>query len=262
MRRIMTFAVAIAWLAPATLASQAIIRGRIIDARTARPLRDVAVIVTAGRDTLGRARSDSDGVFQSAVAAPGQVVAHFAKIGYHADSLKSVAGAEFPMRIAMLSLGGMNELATMVISDSSRNGFQKRAQRTFGGTFLKLADIQKRMPVKTSDLFRFLPGVTLADSAGTTLVVSTRGQRELAQPTRAGKPVPTSNARVCALRVGMDGRLMQREFSVDEVRPEDIYGIELYLGAATIPLEFQSVQRDDACGIIMIWTKNGAERRP
>ena len=51
---------------------------------------------------------------------------------------------------------------------------------------------------------------------------------------------------------------MPPDFSVDEIRPEEILGIEVYLGAATIPAEFSSVQHDAPCGIIMIWTKSGS----
>jgi hypothetical protein len=50
---------------------------------------------------------------------------------------------------------------------------------------------------------------------------------------------------------------MPTEFSVDEIRPEDIMGIEIYQGAATMPAEFSSVQHDAPCGLVMIWTKVG-----
>jgi hypothetical protein len=53
---------------------------------------------------------------------------------------------------------------------------------------------------------------------------------------------------------------MPPDYSIDDVRPVDVRGIELYLGAATLPVEFSSVQPDAPCGIVMIWTKSGAER--
>jgi len=54
--------------------------------------------------------------------------------------------------------------------------------------------------------------------------------------------------------------LMPVDFSVDDIRPNDVKGIEVYLGPATIPAEFSSVQPDAPCGLVMIWTKTGSER--
>jgi hypothetical protein len=72
---------------------------------------------------------------------------------------------------------------------------------------------------------------------------------------------PKSDARSCAIRIGVDGRLMPTDFTVDDLRPGDIAAIEAYIGAATIPIEFSSVQHDAPCGILMLWTRTGAERR-
>jgi hypothetical protein len=72
--------------------------------------------------------------------------------------------------------------------------------------------------------------------------------------------MPSTNARLCVLRIGTDGRLMPADFSIDELRPEDVMGIEVYLGAATIPTEFSGVSHDAPCGMIMVWTKKGRDR--
>ena len=66
-----------------------LLRGRVIDARTAVPLHDVRVVLTSGRDTLARAQSDSTGAFQAAgeSSASGPVLVHFSRIGYRADSI-------------------------------------------------------------------------------------------------------------------------------------------------------------------------------
>ena len=245
-----------------------ILRGRIIDARTATPVRDVSVIVTAGRDTLGRARSDTSGMFQSLVGTPAtSVVVHFIRIGYRADSLKLPTGLEAPLRVAMVPVNATaNTLAAMVVRDTARSGFERRARRKTGGAFIRLEDIEKTKPVRTSDLFRSYSGVRIDDSSGVTQLVSLRSTRQQAPTPRkaviGGENVmmPSTNAARCVLRVGTDGRLMPPDFSVNDIRPADVVGIELYLGAATIPTEFSSVQPDAPCGMVMIWTKNGTER--
>lgn len=245
-----------------------ILRGRVIDARTAAPMRDVSVTITSGRDTLGRARSDSSGAFQSAVRsiAP-TVVVHFSRIGYRIDSLTTPVALELPLRVAMVSASaGTNTLAAMVVRDTARSSFERRARRNTGGTYIRLEDIEKRKPERTSDLFRSYPGVRIEDSSGVTQLVSLRSVRQ--QPPTSRKTtiggeaalLPSTNAARCVLRVGTDGRLMPPDYSVDNVRPADVRGIELYLGAATLPVEFSSVQPDAPCGIVMIWTKSGAER--
>ncbi len=244
-----------------------VFRGRVIDARTATPLRDVTVVLTSGRDTVARARSDSVGAFQAAgdTASREKFVAHFTRIGYRADSIAARVADAFPLRVAMIPVGAAaNALAAVVVRDSTARGsFEQRARRSSGGKYIRAAEIVKRKPVRTSELFRSYPGVRLDDSSGVTQLVSLRSMRETGPVSRDlgdGARMPGSDARRCVLRVATDGRLMPLDFSVDDIRPEDIEGIELYLGAATIPAEFSSVQHDAPCGIIMIWTKKGAGR--
>jgi hypothetical protein len=158
-------------------------------------------------------------------------------------------------------------LAPVVVRDTAaRSGFERRARRNSGGTYIRAEEIEKRKPVRTSDLFRSYPGVRIDDSSGVTQLVSLRGTR---QTQEAGRSValgrdslraPSSNARRCVLRLAMDGHLMPADFSVNDVRPEEVMGIEIYLGAATIPVEFSSVQQDSPCGLVMLWTKMGPRK--
>lgn len=246
--------------------SSAVLRGRVIDARTATPLRDVGVVLIVGRDTVARTRSDSSGAFQTLVSAK-SVTAHFTRAGYRADSLTAAVGGEFPLRVAMTPLNTVaTSLGAVVVRDSvARSSFERRARRGSGGAYIRAEDIEKKKPARTSDLFRSYPGVRLDDSSGVTQVVSLRSLRQGSATTSdpaAGVEgrMPTSDARKCTLRVATDGRLMPPDFSVDDIRPQEIMGIELYLGAATIPAEFSSVQQDAPCGVIMIWLKKGPSR--
>ena len=245
-----------------------ILRGRVIDARTTAPLNDASVTITAGRDTIGRARTDSTGAFSSAVSSVvPMVVVHFSRIGYRVDSLTTPVVRELPLRVAMVSASAAtNTLAAMVVRDTARSGFDRRARRNSGGAFIRLEDIERRKPVRTSDLFRTFSGVRIEDSSGVTLLVSARSMRQRSPSARkdvsSGDTLVSSpgGATHCVLRIGTDGRLMPVDFSVDDIRPNDVKGIEVYLGPATIPAEFSSVQPDAPCGLVMIWTKTGSER--
>jgi hypothetical protein len=256
-------------LGPATTGAQSTLRGRVIDGRGAFPLADVSVVITSGRDTLARTRSDSSGQFEASLANAAPVVAHFMRLGYQADSISATGGGETPLRVAMMPLrSASNILSTVVIRDTARSAFDRRARRNAGGVFMRLEDIEKQKPLRTSDLFRSLPGVSVgADSNGVMQIVSLRAQRPTA-PSPRQMPVgneiivaPSRDTRRCAIRIGVDGRLMPPDFSMDDLRPSDIVAIEAYLGAATMPIEFSSVQRDAPCGIVMFWIKNGSERR-
>jgi hypothetical protein len=51
-----------------------------------------------------------------------------------------------------------------------------------------------------------------------------------------------------------------KDFNVDDIAPSEIYGIEIYNGAAAVPGQFMSATAGGACGLIMIWTAGGARQ--
>jgi hypothetical protein len=241
------------------------LRGFAIDARTTAPIVSGEFAATVGRDTIARARSDSAGRFRLALGTATSVVLHVRKIGYRADSIPIDASDD---RIARIALDpGIATLASVVVKDSTISGFERRARRSAGGHFIRLTDIEREQPVRTTDLFRAIPGLSFADSDGVLRVISQRNVRRT-MPS-SGRlmvggdtvHVPASDAERCAIRVALDGHLTDAGFSVNDVRPADIVAIELYVGAATIPIEFSSVRHGAPCGLIMIWTKMGRDRR-
>jgi hypothetical protein len=270
--------------------ARAAFRGRVVDARTTRPLPSVVVLITAGADTVGRAQTDTGGFFALSARAAPRTVVHFALAGYRTDSLTTDAPpAAGPLRVAMTSTSAGTIAAlspTKVVASNGTTDFDRRAARHVGGIFITEADIAKRQPVRTSDLFKTILGVSVRDSSGVLQLVSNRGLRASlsgtattpgtggrgvanvkgAPPVGRGAPSqftfddssrgPAVDGRKCMLRVGLDGQLMDPSFSVDEIPVNSIRGIEAYIGTATIPIEFSTVQPDAPCGIVMIWTRN------
>jgi hypothetical protein len=253
------------------------LRGRVIDARTTLPIAGAAIVFTHGADTIARTSSDDAGSFVAILRDSSPLIAHFRWVGYRPDSIAASVRSGLPLRVALEPLQVATRLAPVRVAANARTGFERRAQRNSGGYFIRRADIEKRKPVKTAELFRFIPGVALTDSAGIMQIVSMRGYRRT-QPIAAtgvvgrnGRPgqvvggdtisAPESAGERCAIRVGVDGRLQDPSFSVNDVSPEEIEGIETYMGVATIPIEFSTVQRNAICGLIMIWTRVGAGRR-
>ncbi len=274
------------------------LRGRVIDARTTRPLPSVVVAITVGADTIGRAQTDTGGTFavSAGARATTRPVFHFTLPGYRTDSLAAdAATVAHPLRVAMTSTSA-NTIAslspTKVVASKGTTDFDRRVARHTGGVFITEADIAKRQPVRTSDLFKTILGVSVRDSGGVLQLVSNRGLRASlsgtattpgtggrgtanvrgAPPAARGTPSqftfddssrgPSVDGRKCVLRVGLDGQLMDPSFSVDEIPVSSIRGIEAYVGAATIPIEFSTVQPDAPCGVVMVWTRNQGPRAP
>ena len=83
---------------------------------------------------------------------------------------------------------------------------------------------------------------------GVKLFASARGSKVVAGG-RGRQAVP------CIMRVGVDGYVMEWGFAADHIATDDIYGIEVYAGPATIPREYASQITDGYCGLVMIWTR-------
>src|SRR5262249_30712783 len=123
--------------------------------------------------------------------------------------------------------------------------FDERRLHNNGGHFITWSDIQRRQPFETLDLFNDVLGVRVGRPAYTDpYVESTRGVGA------AGGP--------CPLQVGFDGMVFRSGFNVSDISPREIYGIEIYDGASTIPGQYLSATAGGSCGLIMIWTIGGA----
>lgn len=247
------------------------VRGFLIDAYTALPVPRVQVLIVRQRDTIARVATDSLGTFIAPAQFGQRLRAHFRRIGYVADSLEFDVG-ELPIRVAMNSTVPITGLQTISVREKAFNSFERRAGRSAAGTFISLAKIEERKPQRTSQLFRGLAGITLGDSAGLILVYSNRANsaRRRAGLTLApaldasGVPVDSAPSQSsfgnCPMRTRIDGILQPPGSSLDDIRPEDIYGIEVYNSGVAVPAEYQTVQSEAECGLILIWLKRSKER--
>ena len=194
----------------------------------------------ARTDSLGRARFDGLNA--------GIVELRVRRLGLSAATLHA--------RIA----SGRNELtaqldgsiATLdpvrVIGDRTVDGrledFDTRVARGEPNAFVLRDQIEHRNPISLSQMLRGMAGLHLSDSAGYKVAISTRGMK-----LEKGRPVP------CVLRMSIDGVIMPPLTDIDAVVPRDVYGVEVYYGAARIPLQFGGMRTDQWCGLIAIWTR-------
>ncbi|HEX9895695.1 MAG TPA: carboxypeptidase regulatory-like domain-containing protein [Gemmatimonadales bacterium] len=155
--------------------------------------------------------------------------------------------AEEPQRLQdiTVSTAGARPSAT----ERRLEGFERRRRRGLG-VFLTAADLARRNPRVLSDALVNINGTRLMDRGRGKVLISARGMI----PTAYGGGMV---AAPCMLRVVIDGMSLPTGLSVDEVKPEDIAGIEIYPGSASMPVELAHFQEDSWCGAVVIWTRGG-----
>jgi Outer membrane receptor for ferrienterochelin and colicins len=122
-------------------------------------------------------------------------------------------------------------------------GFDARQKRGFGN-FITRDDIEKRGAIRTTDLFRTIPGVQ----------VNWNGSGYTVQMARAATGY-------CPVQYYIDGAPFLSTGGDDMdmiVQPQDIQAIEVYKGPTDTPAEFQG-SGGAACGTIVIWTRRGGK---
>lgn len=246
------------------------VRGFLVDVTTTLPLPRVEVVITRQTDTIARTKTDSLGAFSGPGAKGDRLTAHFRRLGYIAGTVDFVVD-DMPLRLAMNSTVTTATLAPVQVRTRAFMSFERRMARSASGTFISPKRIAERKAQSTSDLLRSLPGVKMVDSLGMVLLYSNRAQRR--RMALSAGPTLNPNGTVdesaapaqseftnCSMRVRIDGLIQPPGFSLNDVRPDDIYGIEVYNSALGIPPEFITSQAEAECGLVAIWTKRGRER--
>jgi hypothetical protein len=125
--------------------------------------------------------------------------------------------------------------------DSNRmRGFYARKRSQGAGRFVTRADIDAVQAHRLSEILRRVPGVFIRSG--------TRGKLQA----MSDRPAFQGS---CALRVFVEGVPFQHDaFGIDDwFVPEDIEGIEVYPGGASIPPQFGDVV--DHCGAMVLWLR-------
>ena len=114
------------------------------------------------------------------------------------------------------------------------------------------ADIERRHPVDAWQLLLDVPSVRVTPFADGVFVMSARGKR----PTLLGDPTAP-----CLINVLVDGTPLvshgEKGVDLNELpRPDEIHGIEVFAGGASIPLQYGGSGGKKWCGLIAIWTRD------
>lgn len=221
--------------------------GRVVTALGDRPLAGAQVGLVGGPQT----RANDRGEWMLVNAAPGTRSLEIRAVGYYPErrSVDVVANAE-PLHVMMRTMKSVLDTVRIVEARLSNKNFAEfeRRQRSGAGNYITMADVERRNPFSTSDLFKFTPGVRLQSIRG--------APRVYVRGLMSGWCAP--DVFVDGLDVGpIDGGELDTF-----VNPNEIAGVEIYSGT-TVPFQFISMRGSsrDRCGAIVIWTKMRAQSK-
>jgi hypothetical protein len=204
--------------------------------------------------------SDS-GEYHFPAAPTGKVRVVARRIGFEPDE-RSVTLVSSTAKQLDFELKGIPELldSVMVREAGGRGRLSDFwARRMVGnGAFITRDEIDRRRPHHSSDLLRTVTGVkvTMGES-GFDRVLITMGRNPQLSAARG----TTSLASACRVSYYVDGSPAPGgTFHMDDISPLAVEAVEIYRGPAETPVRFR--QRDSACGVIVIWTRDPSRRDP
>lgn len=218
-----------------SVARPGVIDGIVTDSALV-PLGDATVSLLASNV---RVVTGPNGRFQVRDLKAGAYIAIVRRIGYEAASLSVQIAVGDTLRPSVTLLRTSTKLDTVAIhgqrSTPAMQEFEDRRKLGFGH-FITQAEIDKRNPVALSDILNGIPSVQVAPD-GTIFNV------------RAGSG--------CPFQIFVDGVKLPMG-SIDNIAvPKEVAGIEIYSGAATIPVQYKPIS-GSFCGVILLWTRTGS----
>jgi hypothetical protein len=209
------------------------------------PLFGAAIMLLDSTDTAVRwAESDSTGRLVLNVPRAGQYRLYADRFGY-AELLSDTFALrqDGPVALELRMVPMPLELEAVVVTAEQRRarlerqGFYRRRDRSMG-YFFDTEEIQAINPMRTSDLFRRVPGV-------------------IVRRNRVGGAVATTwrGAGPCPMKIVLDGyKLDLSEDALDHwVSADEVIGVEVFPGGVGAPVQHRGT--DALCGVIMIWTR-------
>jgi hypothetical protein len=212
----------------------AVVDGVVTDSALV-PLSDATISVLGSQV---RVVTGSNGRFRVRDLKAGAYILLVRHIGYEAVSVRLQLTSADTARPSVTLQRASTTLEPVAINGQrltpAMQEFEERRKLGFGH-FITQAEIEKRNPVALSDMLNGIPSVLV----GPTGVIG--------------------NLRLngCPFQIYVDGVKLPIG-SIDNIAvPKEVAGIEIYIGAATIPLQYKSPS-GSFCGVILLWTRIGS----
>ena len=196
--------------------------------------------------------SDDSGAFRLTGLPEGSVTIQLRRLGYAPAAHVMLLAAGEARELGVVLAQAAEALDVVDVKAHAMrgkmSGFYTRRERGIG-TFITREEIERRQPSKVSQLLRYVNGVYIPQD-NSDMRPSTVGMRRAAG----------ISAQSCAVQMYVDGQ-HYADGRLDDFRPSELEGIEIYKSASEIPASFRS--RDTMCGVIAVWTRDpeAARRR-
>ncbi|HUF51584.1 MAG TPA: carboxypeptidase regulatory-like domain-containing protein [Longimicrobiales bacterium] len=233
-------------LCAASPAGAQVIRGRVLDASTARPVPAATLQLLVDDRPVATAPSDSAGLFTLEVRAPGRYRIVATRIGYQETESRVLELSGRDTTIVELRMAAEPvPLSPLEVNPPDRYlssvGFYERLQAGMGD-FRTAEQIERRNTYSIIDILRSMRGVKIQR-------VGWRSEVYLASPQCMPQVV------LDGVTIRWGGRLPAIMQPLDEiVNGAHVDAIEVYRGGSGAPTQF--VGPNAACGIILIWTRH------
>jgi hypothetical protein len=234
---------------PRTLQGLAVIDGVVTDTLL-RPLASADVSVVG---TNARVITSDNGRFRMLQVPAGQYLLVVRRIGYAPTSgIIEVPEAD-TMRLAYTLTRSSLLLDTVRVKERrvTMRMLEFEQRRMQGqGQFITREDIERRNSMAAFDFLRNVRGVDVQR------ITNTQFAGMVALSKREGGSVGGDGSGACAMQILLDGIVLPRFFNLELLPPpQQIAGIEVYSGAATVPPQFGGADR--RCGLVAVWTRDG-----
>ncbi|MEO7087022.1 MAG: hypothetical protein ABI442_07140, partial [Gemmatimonadaceae bacterium] len=111
-------------------------------------------------------------------------------------------------------------------------------------------EIVKRNPLYLWQMLTGIPSIKVVDNDTMVMAVSARVQL-----------TSILDNRPCPMAIAINGQLVEPRSDQTGVdlrflpAPEVVYGIEVFAGASTIPVQYGGIGKNKWCGMVAIWTR-------
>lgn len=248
-------ALAAQWANPNRGASQAPARtvGVIDGAVSDTALRPVAFAEVSILRTDIKLQTNALGRFRFNDVPPGQYLLIVRRIGFRPVSSIIQVGVRDTLRLSFTMEPAIQSLDKVVVVEESRSlrmiEFEQRRKQGWG-FFLTAEQIERRNLPVAADYLRLAPSISLAPSHNASGIPDL-----VAISKREGGSIFGDGAGACAMQIVIDNVPMPPRFPLELLpTPKEIAGIEVYDGPATVPAQFNGLDR--RCGMVLVWTKD------
>jgi hypothetical protein len=224
-----------------------VIDGSVTDTSLA-PLRGAFVSILNSKIRVG---TGPNGRFRITKMPAGHFLLVVKRAGYRPTSAMVEVIASDTLRLAYTLEPVIATLDAVVVSEKAVSlrlaEFEQRRRLGFG-EFMTTDEIDRRNSVYATELFRRFTSVYVGPSHTSSLTEYFALSRR-----EGGNP----GLGACPMTVFVDQVPMPTPFNLDLLpSPKDLAGIEVYSGSATIPPQFNGMNR--GCGVILVWTRDGS----